>query len=466
VDRYDALTISNNVFYQNGLTASNLLFAEACGSILTNYSWGDFEASKSRTVALQAGFPLERLFFGVDVWAQNSTVSHRSRTTYPKKGGGGTNTGIAITKLAELGMSAGIFAPAWSFEHFPGQGTGTERVMWEGKAMPKEMKCDCPSSTTQHQQIPGHCIVRSAKKYPAGTETFFSTDFSRAFATNIADGSFRAQLGTQSPLPLPLQHMDRGSQGWITHRVENLPQNKLVVEAHDCTSANTPIQHFDRWVPLFDLHMPANNSLRVIVFCRNLLKAEEGAVAGLYLNFSDQQRPQLLSIENTEDLCTIHTMFGTHPHSHTDKSVRLEELGVHMSGSSGEGTVPILEIYSISILPFKGDETPQTRSIHDIDVEHRGQGENENVRLCWKYTDSAEARPVGLPYSGLTGPFSHFHVRINEIQIGRAYALECIVSKELVETFADKEVNVEVTGMGFDGKHLARHSAIVSMGMR
>ena len=36
---YDALDVHNRINYQNGLTAENVVFAKAAGSILTNYAW-------------------------------------------------------------------------------------------------------------------------------------------------------------------------------------------------------------------------------------------------------------------------------------------------------------------------------------------------------------------------------------------------------------------------------------------
>ena len=35
-----------------------------------------------------------KTLFGVDVWAQNTGMSGPPRTTFPPKGGGGTNTGF------------------------------------------------------------------------------------------------------------------------------------------------------------------------------------------------------------------------------------------------------------------------------------------------------------------------------------------------------------------------------------
>ena len=70
------------------------------------------------------------IYFGVDVWAQNKSSFTHPRVTYPEYGGGGTNTGVALARLSDTGQSVGIFAPAWSFEHFPGHERDVERTVW------------------------------------------------------------------------------------------------------------------------------------------------------------------------------------------------------------------------------------------------------------------------------------------------------------------------------------------------
>ena len=115
--RYDALTTSNKVSYQNALNVQNMIFAKACGGILTNYCWKEGDAAESMHNALQNDIPLQNVYLGVDVWAQNTTKLTQPRVTYPEYGGGGTNTGVAVAKVAELGLSAGVFAPAWTFAY-------------------------------------------------------------------------------------------------------------------------------------------------------------------------------------------------------------------------------------------------------------------------------------------------------------------------------------------------------------
>ena len=71
---YDALTVENELKYQNGLTSKNLKFARAANSILTNYKWTESSLHVSKDVALQSGVDPTHIFFGIDTWAQNTNM--------------------------------------------------------------------------------------------------------------------------------------------------------------------------------------------------------------------------------------------------------------------------------------------------------------------------------------------------------------------------------------------------------
>ncbi|KAL8773903.1 MAG: hypothetical protein Q9209_001333 [Squamulea sp. 1 TL-2023] len=91
---YDALTTDGDVYYQNGLTTLNCQYAEAADGLFTNYRWTDKKLAESKILAIEAGIPNENIFFGIDLWAQNTNMPGPPRVTYPPKGGGGTNTGF------------------------------------------------------------------------------------------------------------------------------------------------------------------------------------------------------------------------------------------------------------------------------------------------------------------------------------------------------------------------------------
>lgn len=91
---YDALTTANEVEYQNGLSSGNAAFAQAADALFTNYRWTPKKLLDSRAVAQWHGLEASQIYFGIDVWAQNTNMPGPPRVTYPEKGGGGTNTGL------------------------------------------------------------------------------------------------------------------------------------------------------------------------------------------------------------------------------------------------------------------------------------------------------------------------------------------------------------------------------------
>ena len=91
---YDALNARNEVKYQNGLSELNISFALVADGLFTNYTWDLERLIRSKDLATVHGVDPSKLYFGIDVWAQNNNNSGPPRVTYPQKDGGGTNTGL------------------------------------------------------------------------------------------------------------------------------------------------------------------------------------------------------------------------------------------------------------------------------------------------------------------------------------------------------------------------------------
>lgn len=101
------------------------------------------------------------------------------------------NSTQALSVLAERGFSTAIFAPAWTHEHFSitsHRSTSTtkaesvEQAMWEGRPLPTELGCDCKEGKPHHTSLyQANPILGNAREYPAGSATFFETEFQGAF---------------------------------------------------------------------------------------------------------------------------------------------------------------------------------------------------------------------------------------------------------------------------------------------
>lgn len=471
--RYDALTVNNKIVYQNGLSSANIAFATTCGAVLTNYCWTEDKVKSSKQVALKNGVAFEKVYFGIDVWAQNTVDFGLPRTTYPEIKGGGSNTGIAVNKLADSGLSAGIFAPAWSFEHFPGHGRNVERVMWEGEALWNGATCSCRGdAAARHPANPTQCIIRSASHYAAGSETFFYTDFSRAFATNkkkeaqrlYSGKQLHSQLGSQSVLP-QLPHLR-------TYNDHNLPIDGVIsrLKSHGRQASlcldgarysSNSIQRdqlFARELPLFKLDMPADGSLQLTLLCTYFLNIPE-AVTSIYMRFTSGTR--FVPLKDSTGLQTVDCEIEPGHDKH--KNPRLEELGVRIwSNPFSESVDQILEIYEIRIIPRSQLAVERSYLLEDVKIEKQGDGDTENWILRWSYQDDRIENDVSefavskTPFSDVTGPFSYFTIKIDSFELGRAYALEHVLPKTLIEGFTEDSVKVTLVGVGFDGRELAR----------
>lgn len=96
---YDALDCDNEVKYQNSLTSKNLDFARSADYLFTNYKWTREKIQEASEFAAQSDIVPSHVYFGIDVWAQNTNMPGPPRITFPPKGGGGTNTGLVCYPL-------------------------------------------------------------------------------------------------------------------------------------------------------------------------------------------------------------------------------------------------------------------------------------------------------------------------------------------------------------------------------
>ena len=112
----------------------------------------------------------------------------------------------AVEILAEHGFSAAMFGPAWPYEHFSnakGDGRIAELVdksMWEGDMLPDELHCECKDDRPHHQsQYRSSSIAQAAREFPAGSESYFISDFRRPFEF-IVNQDLDREVRNQVPL--------------------------------------------------------------------------------------------------------------------------------------------------------------------------------------------------------------------------------------------------------------------------
>lgn len=470
--RYDALTVHNTLQYQNGLTKNNGLFAQAAGLILTNYDWTVEKASAAKERALELGIDPSNVVFGIDVWAQNSQFHGPQRTTF---GGGGTSTGIAVAKLAELGLSAGVFAPAWAYEHFPEFSKAVEGSIWVGDRLPTSLSCDCrPEGRHDTSEYMRYPITKSAIEYSAGSESFFYTNFARAFTTQSTPGEMAtivSHVGAQSILP----HL-RGIGGTRSTRdglhgvflsspprlgifakaTPSRPGVFLNMASSRANSYESPICLLE----LFKLSMPG--TLEVQVTYRKQ-ETPEGMKIGLA--FDGAEAPLISVPPDACEQVTVVRTLGLYGDDLMDRltsqsTQKLTGIKLRVEGNTSEledaPAMPILEILEICIKRKGTDE--RTCSISNISIDGP---DHLCRRLSWSFKDhggsgtSKGTGNDGIPYSEITGPFAFFVIRIDGEVAGRAYALAYLLTEEMGRKIdEEQDMKFEIAGYAFDGKEL------------
>lgn len=440
----------------------------------------------SKDLALKHGLPLEKIYFGIDVWAQNKTKLTQPRITYPERGGGGTNTGVAVKKLSDMEFSAGVFAPAWSFEHFPGDctpnhGPGMDRVMWEGCDLPDSsaITCSCGDARQRHPANREHPITTAAFPFPASSDMFFYSDFSMPFAYHSDNESHKlyngmilhSQLAAQSVLPDPpekaLEDGKRDPLNFLTHSVQ-IGTNRAFLrvtasprETHNPTE-RAGLRIYEQFLPLFRLDMPADGTLQLSMSYSCPSHDTTTEITDIYLKFTDAiQKIRLEDCKSTERKQTMTQEINAS--KEYEGYVRLVELGVHVrSDTALEQPIHIVDIHEIRIVPQDYPDVSGNYTIDGIIIEKRGTDDTKHWRLRWEYSKvrhQDDGSTLTLPETLLsdpTGPFSYFVAAIEGLNLGRFYALECVLPAQLVEELVGKQVHIELTGFGFDGREIAR----------
>lgn len=167
---YDALTILNQVHYQNGLTLLNAPFLSAAGEFFANYGWRARELASTTAMAAAMGLE-DGVFMGIDCYGRGSL------------GGGGFGVGIALEEIRKAGLQAALFAPGWTWEHYEGKNfRNVEKKFWG-------------------------VVAQTVEPKPAGDKDGFYTSFNRGFGSGLwvqgkkVTAANWVHLGAQSLLP-------------------------------------------------------------------------------------------------------------------------------------------------------------------------------------------------------------------------------------------------------------------------
>jgi len=429
---YDALDASNRVHYQNSLTEDNLEFAKAAGSLLTNYAWTPERAVKAKSLALANQLPLNRIIFGIDIWAQDTQKTGPKRETWPVKGGGGTGTGLGVHELAKLGFSAGLFAPAWAVEHeyySEGVPCALERAMWTGQALQNNEGCDCDPGTHDTSYYQDHPITSSALESHVGSNDFFFTDF--CSPVGRAGTKARTRIGMASVLP----------KGLLTEQIAGCLQlmscETGLGVVLDGNKAGGPNQQVSRHsLRLFDFSI-ANSGNPGISITINLRKPEILEELKISMTYHNDMG------DLTQELSGQKTRFNWVWEDGVQRC--FTGLSINVEGLISQGRTQLLELRDLCIM--SQDATGNCTTINRGWIESTSIGSDHFLLLCWTMNITGQAR--GLPVSPTTGSVSYFI--INGDMSRRVYATQCVLGGDMM-CERGKEVSFQIDGYGFTGE--------------
>ncbi|MCJ1324349.1 hypothetical protein MMC10_001011 [Thelotrema lepadinum] len=489
---YDALSIHNKVDHQNGLTHENAQFTQKSDGLFTNYMWDLQKLERSCRYAEKCGIPYDNLFFGIDVWAQNDPMPGPLRITFPEKGGGGSNTGLAMRTLADSGVSTAIFAPGWTHEHFSTDLNGLQSIsdkvnqsMWEGRTLPQQLLCGCkgrPHHTSSYQL---HSILNSSIQYPAGSSEFFYTNFRPAFRISSYDAATRsetfAHLGLQSIHPTKACHSLSDQQvqylGPLSADVIHtwLPGNEGELKSSLSIKLETPVQagsheprntQEEHRLCLYNLAIECKEqlSLQMVYTLQEFQDAEHYIFEfGLYFFIiaeSGSTRYEYLPLKVEKRFRSNYDYFI----QESSAKSRLIELGVYCRCRPQAEATELFQCHSLSVVPTSAltSVLGLQFSITNLRITRKEIINRKEERLEWGWIGDKDLWPKCLPLSEITGPFSHFVVLKDEKEIGVSQSLAFPLYPEGFELVQGGSMTFTVQGICFAGIGL-RELAIASL---
>lgn len=382
--------------------------------------------------------------------------------------------------LAKAGFSTAIFAPAWAYEHFstsPSEAVDSrfpasiaksvDRSMWEGSPLPTEIGCDCRTGRPHHtKDYQGHPILKYAHEYPAGTSSYFHTDFTRAFKSE--QNAVHSSLGFQSTLPhvsaVPFCADSSFGEGIPATMLYGSPEEgslfvRAAVEEGQRTETESlevdtckEAVHLEPKVQrlcLFKLSMPGDGSLRATI---HYLRPEKTGTVGFYTAYQtpdcDKVEYQYHATRPVDEFSSV--QYLTLPVKAQVSGSNLVEIGVFSQGCHiRQPSQVILNVRSIQIMPYTGAK--RGFHINHLRIRQRATDADEERSLVWQWEGSKDGWPRHLPWSQTTGPFSHFQVRINGEVGGMTQSLEFPLRKQEYEDSLRDEVAVSIHGTMFGG---------------
>ena len=290
-------------------------------------------------------------------------------------------------------------------------------------------------------------ISAYAQEFPAGTSSFFFTDFTQAFLEDSDE--FKSRLGSQAIMPCP------HSSSKILHWEHSRKGIRIIAKTSSRTTRTSSAPFLPRTsssqthLCLYRISMPLERAISGELRCERML-ANSDVKLSLYLGFTISGSPRVHYEYFTIPAGESSPMSFSQPGKHD--GFQLVEVGISCSSEARfEPPSQLLDIYSVLIT--KHAPNIDTFQLTDIHLTRREIPPEIENRLAWSWTGERAGWPEQLPWSRTTGPFSHFDIYIDDIEIGRAQSCEFPLRDR--ELSRDKLCAVRIAGTTFAGGTVA-----------
>lgn len=384
-----------------------------------------------------------------------------------------------MAALGQAEFSTAVFAPGWCYEHFDTSlprstdaaaattmARAVDRSVWQGVPLPVDVGCDCRKGKPHHtKDYRKHPILRHAREYPAGSSSYFHSDFTTAFFKESV--GFRSRLGSQAILPHNMA--DTGKESLVQKLYTCFEEDHLCIrvtssarlkEGPEIAAVNVPrgttASHPETIrLCLFKLNMSCEDDV-----CAIIEMASAHISVGFYATYQGidcrklEYRYHAISPEgpSTSNVTamTIYPNITEIRLQAPATEYQLVEFGVSCQGCySEEPDQLLLTLRSLTIRPY--DESDHSFYINGIMVSRSGTGNNIEAQLAWRWEGIKGKWPHGIPWSATTGPFSHFAIFIDNREAGTAHCLEFPLRDEDHEASGNEQVAVSIHGHLFGG---------------
>ena len=335
-------------------------------------------------------------------------------------------------------MSGAIFAPAWTHEHFSPKLVGkafnsvaedVNNSLWRGTPFPRDALCDCkgsPHRIGENQQL---SILGSARLFPAGTRHYFSTNFNAACFPTQSDpfspNAIVPCLGLQSISPAHCGERyntpfflgyvyDQDVPGrWPSPRALtfNIGRASQMIEE----SASTTYRRQE--LRLYQLAISCVQRQRLTFSYSINFPLPELVEFGLYISFlldGKTRGTEYIPISPTS------SSWSTNDYDITilNQAAIINEVGFWSNTIPLQSGLELLRCHSLRIVPVSIANIQVKCAIIKLQVVESSIGAERHKRLIWEWSSDRSTWPLELPWSPITGPFSHFSIYVNGDAVG------------------------------------------------